>query len=522
MPQGEDLRAVSGGAGQLLVAGARGMLLIRRDERWQREVLPTIDTVVATWGPVDGSVHAATRGGWILRRDDAGWQVVRRDAGRPRAMWGHGDQLFVVGDDGAVLRHDDAGWHRDELAGDLRAVDGHHAERVFAVGDAGRVYRWDGWDWQPWTTPTTRPLERVWVGPSLVIVASADRTWVHNGERWHRSLAHGAVGCWGRSSVVRCMLRNGEIWFMRHGIWKRHGAPMLRTPLAALWSGDGRQAFAVGDRGAVFHFNRRRWVEISRGHDRALRGVWGSGPRDVWAVGDEGVIMRSNGDGWRVVLHLATVQPFNDIWGSGPDDIYAVGGQGLVAHFDGERWVTSARRTDADLHAVWGSGRDDVYAVGADGAVLHFDGSDWRVFKRGDGRLEAVTGSGDRIWALGVLGEGYRADPRGWTALRSAPSRDACTLSGQLLAVGHRTLRHDGDRWHEEERPLERLDGVWCGQTHAYAVGSGGAIFRRAASGQWHQQQSGTRVGLHDVWGVDDHMLWAVGDRGAILRRRLQ
>jgi hypothetical protein len=513
--------AVSGQGSTVLVAGAYGTMLQRRGETWTTEQLPTRDDVVATSGAGIGAV-AATRAGWLLRRTESGWQVERRDAGAVRGMFGSDGQLFVVGD--TVMHHDGDGWHVDEGLGGLNAVAGTSPRRVFAVGDRGAVLRWDGLGWQRWPAPSKARLTQVFVGPALVIVSGDDGTFVHDGERWHRGLRRAAVGCWGRATVVKCLLDDGTIWFLHHGEWRRHGARKLRAPVVGLWSGDGRTAVAVGARGTIWRFERTSWTELSRGHRGALRGVWGSGAGAVWAVGDEGVILERVDGRWRVAQHLATTRAFHDIAGSAQSDVYAVGDAGLMAHFDGDRWSVLPPVTRSHLRAVWVRASGDVHVAGDDGVLIHYDGTSWTTVKpaQPDGaltRFDAIAGDAQRRWLLGGLGGGLLSTGDDWSQLHGPPLRDGCVRQGALVGVGHRAVRHDGIRWHEEHRPRHRLDAVWCAPDGAWAVGDAGTIMRRDGEGQWLAQQSGTNLALRDVWGDGAGSIWAVGDRGAILRR---
>ncbi len=518
LPRGSDFMAVSGHGRGIVVAGDEGSLLRFDGRRWVDAEPPTRDAVVALHQGAR-ALFAATRGGSLLRCQGGAWTTLRRDLQRPLQMWGVEDALWVIDDDG-VLRFDGDRWHREALGFAPRAIGGAHAARVVVVGDGGRIARFDGQRWHDWDGPSRAPLGQVWVGPATVIVSGGDGTFVHDGEKWHRAYAERTVGCWGRASVTRCLRDDGETWFLQRGEWKRHGAArIVAPPLRALYSPDGRDAYAVGDRGAVYRFDDAAWEELSHGDRRRLRAVWGrahDGARDVWAVGDGGVVLRWRYDRFVVALDLATTRGLRSVWVSDRGDMWAVGQAGLMVHFDGARFEV-LEPTRRDLYAVRGRAHDDVWAVG-DRVALHFDGTRWQAQPAPDAVLAAVTPGG----ALFGLYDGtFTRRGDAWLPLDRAPVRAACASSEGLFTVGHRARRFDGAAWFDEHVPRVRLDDVLClGAGRAWAVGEAGAILWRGADARWRRSDSGTARALHGVWG-DGDAVFAVGDAGTILRREM-
>jgi hypothetical protein len=59
----------------------------------------------------------------------------------------------------------------------------------------------------------------------------------------------------------------------------------------AVWAYSDHDVWAVGDMGAMVHFDGSSWTPAPTVTGVALRGVWGSSASDVWAVGDQGVIL---------------------------------------------------------------------------------------------------------------------------------------------------------------------------------------------------------------------------------------
>ena len=56
----------------------------------------------------------------------------------------------------------------------------------------------------------------------------------------------------------------------------------------------------------------------------ALFGIWGSTSNNVWAVGDDGALIHWNGAYWQG-SSSNTAKHLRDVWGSGASDVWAVG-----------------------------------------------------------------------------------------------------------------------------------------------------------------------------------------------------
>jgi hypothetical protein len=62
-----------------------------------------------------------------------------------------------------------------------------------------------------------------------------------------------------------------------------------------------------------------------------LRGGWGSSGTNVFAVGESGAILHYNGSAWSP-MSSGTATNFNGIWGSSGTDVFAVGWNGTILH----------------------------------------------------------------------------------------------------------------------------------------------------------------------------------------------
>ena len=95
----------------------------------------------------------------------------------------------------------------------------------------------------------------------------------------------------------------------------------------------------LGDAPYVLHYDGEQWSlapipELERPGVRAFFKVWGSGPDDIYAVGQNGAVLHWNGTEF-TELGVGVSQDLIGIWGTGPDDVTVVGGRGTaeLAHF---------------------------------------------------------------------------------------------------------------------------------------------------------------------------------------------
>jgi hypothetical protein len=557
-PAREHLRAVwAERSDRVFAVGDHGTVVRYDGHNWLREATPSQAQLVGIVPSRTGLSALGSRGE-LLQRDAHGWRRgpgPREAAGdgrrvSVRAVWGGSQKAVTVGDGGNSWLHDGVRW-RELTTGtgaNLRHVAGFSPRRVFAVGDDGVVLRFDGARWHRWPSPSREPLQRVWVDGKLVIAASATRSFLHDGERWHDAPPPGLLGCWRHTRVIYCVSPEST-WVLVRDRWTEYSAGTLTRGLNGLHSPDGRRAFAVGERGSIHHYDGRRWSSQSGGHHGHLRAIWGhsadegsadEGAADeVWAVGDSGAILRRRDGSWSFAADLPTVHSLRSVWGSSSDDVYAVGDAGSMAHFDGNAWRTVRVPTSLNLNAVWGRGHDDVYVAADRGHYLHFDGRRWSLTRlpSHDQPLMAA-GTGPRgVWLLALAGGGWHSgdvhsgDVHTGGALdtggamvgpHGALVRDAWLGGdGRGFTAGVPVLGFDGEHWLREAVAANDSESVWgFDDGQAYLVGAGGSIHKRDNEGRWALHDSGTRRALHGVWGASADEVFVVGDDGAILRRR--
>jgi photosystem II stability/assembly factor-like uncharacterized protein len=156
--------------------------------------------------------------------------------------------------------------------------------------------------------------------------------------------------------------------------------------LTSIWS-DKETAFAVGERGAVYHSTDggRVWVRQETGVDEDLHAVWGV-RGNVFAVGEAGRILRQKAEGVWESLVSGVDEDLHVVWGSSGDDVWAAGDGGVVLHSrdGGATWKRVNSGTDEDLRGI----------AGAPGGVI-ISGSSGVVKKLKD--VQAISTSGGPV-----------------------------------------------------------------------------------------------------------------------------
>lgn len=270
-----------------------------------------------------------------------------------------------------------------------------------------------------------------------------------------------------------------------------------------------------------------------------LRGLYRPpGGAELWAVGDAGTVLRKVEPGaWRALL-APTQQDLVGISGSGPGDLWLVGARGAVAHFDGKALeLDTPTSSPTGLTSVYARQPGVVWAIGPQDTVVVKRGGIWGTSRFNDmpqNRLaRRLFGIGaDPLFAVGSGGLVARYNGDFWTSgtaptpgvLYGVHGLDAQTAFA--VGEGGVALRWDAAamRWIQETTmPGPDLSAVYAAaQDQVYAVGSGPSLWRRT-NGTWQQQMTTVPpelagAALRDVLVAPPSTLWAVGERGALLR----
>lgn len=103
----------------------------------------------------------------------------------------------------------------------------------------------------------------------------------------------------------------------------------------------------------------------------ALNAVWGSSANNVYAVGEVGAILHFDGSSWSP-MNSGVLVALNDVWGASASEVFVVGNDGTILKLSGSSWRAMSGGTAEDLFAVWGSSASNVYTFGANGTILRY------------------------------------------------------------------------------------------------------------------------------------------------------
>jgi hypothetical protein len=321
-----------------------------------------------------------------------------------------------------------------------------------------------------------------------------------------------------------------------------------------LYSVSGSSAsdvWAVGDAGAIVHWDGQSWAQVPSGVQSTLNAVWAAGAADAWAVGEASTTLRWNGIAWSALAGVPvpgagidpTMGSWKAVWGTGPSNVWIVGsappesGEPAVAvamHWDGSQWTTGFLPTH-ELETVWGTGLNDVWAVDASQVLYHFDGQGWTTvleIRLGCPRTTIWGTSSSDFW----LGSECSAPPSHWDGMNLDlsggttglidglwGSRDddvwavgdisaASALTPDPYADAGLILHWNGLSWDQmPSTGAGPLFGVWGSRSDdVWAVGRGGDIVHWDGRA-WSAPAGPPHLGLYSNWGGGPDDVWAFG-----------
>jgi hypothetical protein len=299
-----------------------------------------------------------------------------------------------------------------------------------------------------------------------------------------------------------------------------------------VWSVSATDVWAVGEFGAIVHYDGSTWSNIAGGQGDRLLDVWASGDDDVWVASQSDGVLHGGMKGFApasVPDADADNADVKALWGSSADDVWAVGS--AIFHFDGHAWTTSMKLAD-DASLVCGTGAADVWVAGATAGatfVLHYDGHGWtRMPSSSDGDPYAIWCSGpNQPWIAGEYASLVRWDGAAWVNVPS-PGDGWMTLGGSgptdVWAAGDRVFHYDGHAWAEQsvgDDAFAFTDGVsGQGSEDVWLVGESGKRyhFNGKAWREVGDAMAGLPQGeaLEDLWGAGGEVFAGDLDRDAL------
>ena len=350
------------------------------------------------------------------------------------------------------------------------------------------------------------------------------------------------------------------------------GQGLVAKTLFGVWAAADDDAWAVGQDGAIAHWNGKAWALASGGKNKQLFGIGGlaggtgfavgetatvaevagglvpiavppgiaaslrgvavtapgaDGNLHAVAVGDLGTVLERTGGAWtQVEVPITGTQPLRGVASLGGGAYAAVGGSQIYERKANGSWVM-ANPSAGVLLAVSAAGPDAAMAVGFFGTVATRVAGVWQVEpgKLSGGNLTGVhVLAADDAWVVGDSGFISHFDGQGWTQAQPSPTSinlrgvwavapDDVYVCGLLGSLAH----FDGKAWTSMKSPLP-IDwyGVWGkGKNDVYIIGQGGMLGHWNGTA-WTVLNAPVTHTLRAVWGTSGKDVWAVGEKGAI------
>lgn len=353
-------------------------------------------------------IYAAGESGRLLRYCDGESLISVRPTGR--SLLGIAasstDAVWAVGQHGALLQGNatftmDNDWRSFslEVMEDFRFVRGLDGQNVWAGTRRGRILKYDGRRWNGLRIIADSDAQSAIDAQSAVVMGAQ---WVEVATKNSMGVP-GFFGISGDSIVGGGFYPVGQaeeisgMWAqdLRHfwlvGSAMGHGiigyrsldgairiAPLTgqEPPLRGIWGVSERDIWAVGDQGAVLHYDGTTWTPQPTGTTKQLRDIWGRDATHVWAVGAAGTILFWNGTAWsQQVSNIEASLPddLNGIWGAGATKVWAVGQNGRIQYWNGRAWTRQQAPTSENLVSIWGATAFQVWVAGNKGTLLRFN-----------------------------------------------------------------------------------------------------------------------------------------------------
>jgi len=129
--------------------------------------------------------------------------------------------------------------------------------------------------------------------------------------------------------------------------------------------------------------------------------------------------------------------------------------------------------------------------------------------------LHQIRPIGDDLYVVGIQGQVYRRHQDKWVVFNQGLER----LTSAQMQARNMTTAQIIEYTMNQDADLNSIDGT--GPQNLYAVGSAGVVFYRGA-GSWVSLPAVTNANLHRVRQVDAQTVYAVGDRGILLKGNAQ
>jgi len=526
-----------------IAVGNCGHIWSYTHSKWSTLNISVETDLEAIWTKNANSIYVAGKNGVILHYDGNEWNrldisaIENWETIHFSDIWEVNDHIFVVGDGIISFKHQNANasvsslkYNKKNL--EFNSVLGNSENSIFAVGKDGIIFYFDGDKWEQQFSPTEKDIESIWkrgtddfyaVGEDGLFLAYDGNYWneIETNLTYHLFDISGddhtiwiAGGMWQQSGVV--------IQYEKNQFSNPH--MLVNIPFSSIDVTDNAVYVAGSE---MYCYTQNQWepVELFRkGFFTSINGIWGNSTNNIYAVGENGALLHYNGTIWeKATTELSS--HLNAIWGLSSDNILAVGNNGTIIHYNGSSWSVLPVQTQYDLQDVWGI-ENQFFIVGNNGILLNFQNSGLTEITTDNATtLNAIWGTSvNNIYAAGNNGLIMRFDGQKWNRIQAPTENNLFDIWGHkndIYAVGKNgcILRYNGNKWLLDQQNLtkDQLDAVWGTSDETYVAGENGQLLRRT-NGSWEAIKSGTTNWLADGFAINEYDMRIAGFGGTILR----
>ncbi len=260
--------------------------------------------------------------------------------------------------------------------------------------------------------------------------------------------------------------------------------------LNAIWAVTASDVWAVGNAGAIAHWNGTSWSAVSSPTAQNLTTVSCFSATDCSAAADAGQLIHWNGTAWSNVIDTGS-EAFTSIALVSATDGWAVTAgtgtpRGRIFRWNGTTWSLNIDTGSQLFSSVQCVTSTNCWAAADSGQIYRWNGTAWSQFVD----LGSQTWNGIRMnsasdgWVVGNGGAIYRWNGTAWSSVASSTTQNLravdCTSSTSCTAVGAggKIVSWNGTAWSPVTSPTtNQLNGVdVVSSTAGYAVGVGGTI----------------------------------------------
>ena len=181
----------------------------------------------------------------------------------------------------------------------------------------------------------------------------------------------------GMSRMVYKRSVNGGAWHQNDEGVRVPRSSREIAGFSAIGGVKGNDIYAVGMRGAIWHFDGGSWSKLESGTNVGLYGVLVLESGSVFVCGEAGVLLVGSGSQWRQVHNDATENCF---WGISclHGVVYLSTDQGEICKLENDQIVPVETGLEVDLTTFSLHSADGVMLSVGSKDIIVFDGIDWR------------------------------------------------------------------------------------------------------------------------------------------------